>query len=251
VYFVDTGRAGGSERVELPGVVDLAVVGEQIWVVAGDPPGVHRFDVRGRRLGTPIGLGGKDGELRPTVVGPAGAVWTAAPPVMIAAEGAVTPIAGEPDCVIPVSLGRWVACRRDRIALRDPSTERWSVPAAGARAIDGAALFDGRTVAIVAGQGRTPGQMLVLGLHDGALQHRVTLTGIELVRFATARGYALLLSGRRTLVLFDLRFGRVLQEHTESRDIVDLAIDHAGQAFIVRYGDDPDDIAFCTVREQA
>jgi len=250
VYFVDTERAGSSTRVELPGIVDLAVVGDQIWIAAGDPPSVHRFDVRGARAAPPIALSGTDGGLRPTAVGPAGAVWSAARPVMIAADGTVTPIAGEPDCVVPVSLGRWVACRRDRVALRDPSTERWSVPViASQRAIDGAVLFDGRTAAIVAGHGRTPNQLLVISLHDGSLQHRVTLTGIELVRFAAARGYALLLSGPRTLALFDLRFGRVIQEHTERRDIVDVAIDGAGQAFIVRYGDDPDDIAVGTVRE--
>jgi hypothetical protein len=250
VYFVDTERAGSSTQVELSGIVDLAVVGDQIWVAAGDPPSVHRFDVRGGRAAPPIALLHKDGVFRPTAVGPAGAVWSAAPPAMIAADGTVTPIAGEPDCVVPISLGRWVACRRDRVVLRDPSTERWGVPALGGqRAIDGAVLFDGRTAALVVGHGGTPGQLLVIGLHDGSLQHRVTLTGIELVRFAAARGHALLLSGPRTLVLFDLRFGRVLQEHTESRDILDVAIDHAGQAFIVRYGDDPDDIAFCTVRE--
>jgi hypothetical protein len=252
VYFVDTGRVGSSTRIELAGATDLAVVGEQVWVAAGEPASVHRFDVKGRRVGQPIPLVGaaKEGMFRPTAVGSAGAVWTGPPPVMIAGDGKVTPIPGEADCVIPVSSGRWVACRRDRVVLRDPSAERWSVPAvASQRVIDGAALLDGRTATLVAGHGKTPSQLLVIGLHDGSIQHRVTLTGIELVRFAAARGYALLRSGARTLVLFDLRFGRVLQEHTEDRDILDVAIDSAGQAFIVRYGDDADDIAFCTVRE--
>ncbi|HEX3482631.1 MAG TPA: ATP-binding protein [Kofleriaceae bacterium] len=250
VYFVATAESREATRVELADTMDLTAVGEEFWVVAGASPRLHRFDPEGGRLAAPVALGDGMGVLRSTATGPPGAVWGAESPVIVAADGTVTPIVGDLDAVIPVSLGRWVICRRERVALRDVGTERWRMAlAGGSHVLDGAALFDGRCAALIVGRDATPSQLVVISLHDGSIQHRVTLAGIELVRFAAARGYVLLRSGPRTLILFDLRFGRVLEEHVESRDIVDAALDHTGRSFVVRYGDAPDDVAFGVVRD--
>jgi hypothetical protein len=93
-----------------------------------------------------------------------------------------------------------VTCRRDRIQLRDPGTQRWAVSVnASGRVVDGAVLFEGRTIALVFAHADTFTQLVVLGLHDGAIHHRLTLSGVDLVRFAAARGYALLRSEAHTL----------------------------------------------------
>src|SRR5262249_14849477 len=158
-------------------------------------------------------------------------------------------VSPEPDAIIPVSTTRWVTCRRDRITLRDPGTQRWGVGVgAPGRVVDGAVLFEGRTIALVFATGDTLVQLVVLGLHDGAIHHRLTLQEIDLVRFAPARGYALLRSTAHTLVLFDLRFGHAFKEHREDRPVLDAAIDNAGHSFMMRFGDAHADIAIGSIR---
>jgi hypothetical protein len=251
LLVVETGAATVS-RIDLPRVLDVAMLGGELWVAAGLPPRLHRIRLAGATpAGPPLALWGDLGVLRPTAVGKPAALWTASPAATVSIDGSVIPVPGEWDAVFPVTASRWVACRRDRIALRDPTTERWSIACAlgGARIVDGAVLFDGRSAALAVAHAGVLTQLIVIGLHDGTIQHRVTLTGIGLVRFAPARGLALFCSGPRTLVIFDLRFGRVLKEYIERRDVADAALDSAGQTFVVRYGDAVDDLAFGLVRD--
>jgi hypothetical protein len=251
LFLVETQQRAPTVSVDVGPVSDIAGVGGELWVAAGLPTALHRFAADGVPIGKPVPLWGEGGLLRAVAVGAPGALWTAQPQAMLPADRAPVPILGEPDCVIPVSLNRWVVCRRDRIALADLGAERWSVtvPIAGERVIDGAVLFEGRTVALVVGSRvRGAGHLVVLSLHDGAIHHRIALNGVDLVRFAPARGFVLLRSGPRNLVLFDLRFGRVLKEHAGDREIVDAALDDGGQTFIIRYDESPDDVAVGSVR---
>ena len=228
---------------------DMAAVGTEIWV-ATTTSRLLRFRADGK-LRDELPLWGGLGLLRPCVVGARGALWSESPPAVIPEVGAPTAIAlsTEPDLVIPVSSTRWVVCHRDRVHLRDPGTERWAIAmGTGGRVVDGAVLFDGRTVALVLASGDHFTQLVVINLHDGAVQHRLTLSGIDLVRFAAVRGFAMLRSQGHSVVMFDLRFGRVLKEHREERAIVDVAIDNAGQTFMLRFGDSHEDIAIGGVR---
>ena len=250
VLVVDTRGSAPALRLDMPGVCDVAVVGDEVWVVAAEPAVLHRFQLAtGDRAAPPRPLPGHGGALRPIGFGAPAALWTASPASMITADGRMTEIAGEWDCIVPVSISRWLGARQGRIVLRNGTTERWNVAGALAtsRVVDGAVLFDGRSAALVVAHGAILSQLLVVGLHDGAIQLRVTLTGIDLVRFAPARGYALFASGGRKLMFFDLRFGRMLKDHVEARDVIDVTLDTAAQAFIVRYSDRVDDVALFTL----
>ncbi len=232
-----------------PAIRDIVAVGTEIWV-ATTASRLLRFRADGK-LRDELPLWGGLGLLHPCVVGARGALWSESPPAVIPDAGAITAIAlsNEPDLVIPVSSTRWVVCHRDRVHLRDPGTERWVIAmGTGGRVVDGAVLFDGRTVALVLASGDHFTQLVVINLHDGVVQHRLTLSGIDLVRFAAVRGFAMLRSQSHSIVMFDLRFGRVLKEHREERAIVDVAIDNAGQTFMLRFGDSHEDIAIGGVR---
>ncbi|HLL21027.1 MAG TPA: hypothetical protein VK427_02800, partial [Kofleriaceae bacterium] len=110
-------------------------------------------------------------------------------------------------------------------------------------------LFGGRSVALVVASAQGITQLMILGLHDGAIHHRLTLSGIDLVRFAPARGFAVMRSGLRTIVLFDLRFGQVIKEHREEREFVDAAIDPGGHHYMLRFGEAHDDVVIASVRD--
>jgi hypothetical protein len=249
LHFAQTAGGGAPVTVPVGPVIDLAAVGAEFWVVAGNTPGLRRFSASGHELGLARRVTG-DGALVPAALGPAGAAWTAVPCALFAAEGAAVVVPGEPDWVVPVTHNRWVVCGRGRFQLRDLTSERWTIPAGGGRVVGGAAVFEGRSVAlVVATSGGSLSQLVVLGLHDGATHHRIALTGVGRVRFAATRGLALMQAGARTVILLDLRFGRVLKEVVLERDLVDLAIDDAGQAVMLRHGDSLEDVTVTTVRE--
>ena len=252
LYVVDTEGSAPPVPIELAAIVDVVTVGaDEVWAVAGEPRHLHRYRYHdGAALGAAVPLWGDSGLLRPTALGSKGAAWSGSPEVMVASDGALTPIPAEADCVIPVSLTRWVACRRDRVVLRDPTTERWNVAGAipTGRVVDGAVLFEGRSVALVVAHNARLHQLVVINLHDGSLLYRITLTSIDLVRFAPVRGHALLVTGAQLLIM-DLRFGRVIKDHTDRKAIVDAAIDGSGQSFVLRHGDGADDITFGAIRD--
>jgi hypothetical protein len=240
--------AGGAPPVALGGrdVLDVAVVGSEIWIAdgAGDPPVLHRWSLRGEPIAAPRPLWGSTGDrsrLVPVALGGAAALWTSAPRAIVrGGDPAMIPVP-DADFVLPVSAMRWLVCRRDELALREPTAERWSASLldAGQRAIAGAVLFDGRAAAIhVAGGGSGADQMLILTLANAAPQHRLKLVGVDAVSLAPVRGVALFRSGPHRLTLVDLRFGHVVSEHVDPRQIVDAAIDPTAQQIALRYADD-------------
>jgi len=262
VRIVDVSGEAATVSIPASDAHDVAAVGDEVWIVSGSTPTLRRYAISGAPIGEPLALWGAPGagELIDVPVGDTAAVWTASPPAVIAVDGdrlVTVPIAGEPDCVLPVSAARWVICRRERVALREPSAERWNTAPLGrdTRIVGGSVLLDGRSAALQvlapppARGGAPVEQLVVIGLHDPVVQHRLTLAGVDAIRFAPARGFALVCAGGRRLLLLDLRFGRVVKEHREDRDIVDLAIDDAAQQIALRFGDDDDSIVHIPVRE--
>ncbi|MGE0547983.1 MAG: AAA family ATPase [Kofleriaceae bacterium] len=250
VHLVDLGGKRDTALIALPSIVDVAAVGAELWVAAGAPAVLHRIGKAGT-VHASQPLGGTAGVLRPCAVGAPGALWASASPALIPATGDSTHIALDHDLIIPVTTSRWLVCRRERVQLRDPGTERWSAAAGSvtSRFVDGAVLFGGRTVALVSAYGDTLTQLIVLGLHDAGLHHRITLSNIDLIRFAPARGYALMRSAPDTLTLLDLRFGRVIADYRADRPVRDVAIDDAGLSVVMRFGDGPDDVSVVSVRD--
>src|SRR4051794_23173257 len=146
IHFLPTSGAGVPRSVELGPVADLARVGNQVWAVAGGT--LHRFDPQGDRVGAAVELGGR-GVLCPGAIGTPAATWNASPvSIIVGNEPAAVPVPGDPEFVIPISHARWLTCTRDKLRLRDAASERWTIPAHG-RVVDGSALLEGRTVALI------------------------------------------------------------------------------------------------------
>ncbi|HWO25980.1 MAG TPA: ATP-binding protein [Kofleriaceae bacterium] len=259
VHVVElTGRAA-PVFVPAPAIEELAAVDQQIWIVErGVVPVLRRLTLAGDPIGEPQPLWGAPGEGRLTRLASGGAaLWTAAPAGVIASGAIAARLPADCDCVLPVSATRWLVCGPSGVALREPTALRWTTSALGreARVGDGAILFGGRSaVLVVAMPAREPGgeplrQLVVIGLHNPIIQHRFTLVGVEAVRFAPIRGFALLLAGRRRVLLVDLRFGRIVKEHSEDRDVADLAIDDAAQHLAFRYGDAAGGVVHVSMRD--
>jgi hypothetical protein len=248
VHLVDLADRASAVFHAIDRPLDVVAVGGELWVASATR--LHRFD-RDRKALETRELAGGDGVLYPTATGEPAALWSGAPLAIVSPSGAQTPIplATEQELVLPISRSRWVVCLRDRVALRDLGTERWAISlGAGGRVVDGAVLFGGRAIALVVESGGALARMIVVGAHDGAIQHRLALHGIDRIRFARERGFALMRLDSRRLVVIDLRFGHVLREHAEDTPIVDLAIDGAAQSFLVRFGAAPDDVVLGSIR---
>ncbi|HTR49323.1 MAG TPA: hypothetical protein VMJ10_01370, partial [Kofleriaceae bacterium] len=143
VHLADSAERRPPTFHRLPGVVDdLAPVGNELWVAAGGR--LHRFGAH-HELVRELPLWGERGALRECATGEPGALWSAPPAAVVLANGTTSTIAlpDEPDCAIPVSPSRWLLCRRERVQLRDPGTERWTTTLAlgPGRVVDGAVLF--------------------------------------------------------------------------------------------------------------
>jgi len=242
VQLLDTEGAPPIQLVDAP-VQEVAVVGQEIWIVEASTPVLRRFDARGNAIGATRILWGNPGEGRLIQVGAggAGALWTASPPAIVRAQEAETVrVPGDADLVVPVSAARWVTCQRRTVTVSEPTAERWREPliAESQHAIDGATLFDGRAAALLAADDRTGAarQLLVVSLHAPVVQHRLTLVDVEAVRLAILRGFVLFRAGAR-LTLMDLRFGRVVGEHVSDRPIAEVAIDAAARDIALRWAD--------------
>jgi hypothetical protein len=245
IHIVDHSGRTPVVQVMQSAIREVAGVGDEVWVVAGDTA-LHRYDLTGAPIAAPTQLpgGGGRGRLHPLRGPHTAAVWTAIESTMLVADGprvTSAPVPGDnPDLALPVTTDRWVVCRRDRVTLRGTSSQRWSASLAGSGlVVDGAILFDGRGVGLLVQSGSDAApryQLVIAGLHEPVVHHRITLSGVEVVRFAPSRGFALLAVARR-LLLVDLRFGRVIKEHDLEHAITDIAIDDAAQHIALRTGD--------------
>ena len=237
-------------QLDLRDIVDLVPVADEVWVAAGRSPMLHRIAFKdGATRGTPIRLE-PDGRFVPLATGRPGALWAASPPRIYESDGTTTDVDGAWDFVLPITAHRRVVCTRTDIAMRDGARERWITRNAiqSGRIVDGAIVFDGRSAALVVARNNALAQLLVLNLHDGAVQQRVTLTDIALVRFAAARGVAVMF-GKASTVVFDLRFGSVLLEHADTGLVTDAAVDPTGQTLVVRRGERLEDIEFGAMQD--
>src|SRR5262249_23933080 len=132
-------------------------------------------------------------------LGSAQAVWTAADVhVPLALDAAGRLVAGPPitgvDLALPLSTTRALVCTRGVASLREGGSTRWTASVgADSRIVDGAILSDGRAAALVV-QRAAARAVVVLGLRDGSLQHRINLDDVDAVQFAARRMLALVLA---------------------------------------------------------
>jgi hypothetical protein len=245
---------------DVEAVRDYAVLGDSIWVVRGEPPVLERYALDGARSSETVALAAAPaggGRLDASPFGAPSALWSA--------NGAVHAIRGdgrqlicdrvhdECDLAVPIDEGSRVVAVRDGVSLFAGTSRRWKVGppgVAGARALAGEALFDGRTIALFA-ENESGQYLCVLGARDGHVIHRLALRGITAVRFSPDRGYAFLRGGQRTLLAIDLRFGKLVKEFQESRDVVDFAVDDSAQhlALVLRDASGREMQVYTTYRE--
>lgn len=259
LHIVCVNHAGESSSIDVPALVDFAIVGSELWVVdLIERANLRRFTLRGELIGSPQPLG--DAGRRLLVPGSNKcAVWLGAPfRVIDAVSGSLRALPGEAEFALPISSTRWITCQRGQVALRDPAVERWhsdAIVGRGRQVVNGTVLFDATSAAVVttsvaaASNAESVSQLVVFGLREPIVQHRFTLAGADAVRFACGRGHAIALIERRRLVLLDLRFGAVLAQHTLDKDVSDLAIDDGGQNVALRHGEGIDDVVVLCVRD--
>jgi hypothetical protein len=231
-------------RVPCPELAAFLSIGGELWVAAGDAPRLARHALDdGRLLGAPHALPPASHGRLVRGLGTSLAMWIGAElQVPLAADRAGGVLAGAPiagaDLALPLSRTRALVCSRGGVALREGASTRWSIPGGGdGRVSHGAILSDGRAAALVV-ERAAEHTLLVIGLRDGSLQHRIALHDVDGVHFAARRMLAVVLAARRQLVLIDLRFGRIIGDQAVERDVCSLAIDDTGQEIALRY-DEP------------
>ena len=211
-------------RADLAG---FTVVGDEIWSASGTP---LMLEVTGHAERT--ALDGRTGRFVRGVG--AQAVWLGASALHLRRTESGIDAVRLPgvDFALPVGTNRLLVATRAYVQLRDATT-RWSATLGHDGRIDeGAVVFDGRAAALWFCQ-RDRSTLAVLDARTGVVHQRINLVDARLVRFAPARGVALVVVGRR-LVLVDLRFGCVLADHLVDDAIADLAIDDAGHQIAMR-----------------
>ena len=257
LHVVDVRGRDSPVRLAIDDLHAFTAFGGELWVIAGRSPALRRY-VLG--TGAPTGVAtsvalprGGDARLVRAALVPA-AVWSGATPMTLVRDGAVVvarEIAADVELMLLVTATRALWCQRNGLSLREGASTRWSVPAGhDGRIVDGAILSDGRSAALVVQRAKTQA-ILVISLRDGAVQHRINLPGVSPVRFAAKRGVALVLGEQRRLVVVDLRFGRITVDHEVEHDVVDLAIDEAGQQVAMRVGELFGDVQQVSVRDLA
>ncbi len=244
---------------EIDGLRDYVLLDEALWTVSGNPPVVSSRSLQGEPAGDEISLSAAETDAVQLDVAPGGrgtALCSAGAVIALRAEGhrlVAEPLEERCDLAIPIDFESRAVCTGDEVALISGRAPRWTtrlrIGSAG-RAVAGSALFDGRTVAVLvehAGQQ----SLQVLAARDGHVLHRIALRGITAIRFAPDRGYAFLRGGARTLIAIDLRFGKVLKEFEETRDVVDFSVDDSAHhlALVLRDTSGKDLAVYTTCRE--
>ncbi|MCA9675904.1 MAG: hypothetical protein KC464_12770, partial [Myxococcales bacterium] len=234
---------GPTEVAMATPAVDVALFEQELWLAEpgdddGDAAVLRRLDLALRETAS-LALPPGHALVRAPFGAPA-ALWRGAEGTLVVArDGAMTwaEVDVAPgEAALPLSAHRVVVHRDGALHLRE-SDDRWRHPLGRDHdvvALGG--LFDGRAVAAIVGP---PGDvdarhLIVLSTRDGAVQLRLALRGIDGGVFAARRGLAALRVGARRVLFVDVRFGKVLAQHDEDDDILDLAVDDAGQHLVVR-----------------
>jgi hypothetical protein len=238
-------------RVSIDHLHAFAAVGTQVWIVAGPRPVLTAYD----RTGTPLAaVEVASPGTRPRLVPATGslhACWIgdAVSAVYFDRKLVATPLSADVEFALPLSSTRTLVWSRGRITLREQDGARWSTALPPFKSIhEAAVVFDGKAVAVSA-EGSAARAIVVIGLRDGAILHRINVPACRDVRFASRRGVALVHTSGPHLLLIDLRFGRVLLEHDATREIAEAAIDDHGASIVLRFADEPDAVVSVSVAE--
>jgi len=220
-------------RIELDDFLDIAPVGDELWVVA--PRRLLRLSSRdGRQLASePLEYLDPGGRFLQSSTAPQLPIWHGAHPVLIRSGPARTEVPGPGgDVILPIAAGRWLLWQGGQLRLWRSIGEAWRKPIGepGSRAYDAQLVLDGRL--FVLAQQRTPRtiddggelRLTVAAVSDGAQHTQLRLPQVSQLVIAARRGAAIARSGDRLSVI-DLRFGRWIRDLVLPGGTTELAVD--------------------------
>jgi len=248
--------ASGYERfrVNVDGFLDVAPVGDELWVVLPD-----RLERRAASDGRVLGSERHDyldpnGRILQSTTAPQVPVWHAARPSAI--RSATPPIAAE--LILPVADGRWLLWQAGQLRLWRSIGEAWRRPLGdpGARVTDAQLVLEGRLFvlaqqrAVASGEAAGEMRLSIAAVTDGAQNAVLRIPQVERLAIAARRGLAIARSGDR-LTVFDLRFGRWLRDLVVPAGTIELAVDDTFQRIALARADGldlvtPDSLAATT-----
>jgi hypothetical protein len=231
---IPQGGGPGGGGPELEGFLDVAAVGDELWIAA--PGALARLSLRdGRLLGrAPIGYLDPAGRFLQSSTAPHLPVWHAARPALLRAEppGLEVPGPGG-ELILPIGGGRWLLWQGGQLRLWRSIGESWrrQLGDPAARAVDAQLLLDGRLFVLVQERGARTAhvdsleqRLVVAQVSDGAQNTQLRLPSVSRTLIAARRGLALARTGDRLSVI-DLRFGRLIRELVLPEGVLELAVD--------------------------
>jgi hypothetical protein len=232
----------GSERfrVEVEGFLDVAPVGDELWVISADQ--LARLAVKdGRVLATErIDYLDPDGQILQSATAPQIPIWHAARPSAI--RGVTPPIPAE--VMLPISDGRWLLWQAGQLRLWRSIGEAWRKPIGdpGTRVSDAQLVLEGRLFvlaqqrALPSGDAAGELRLSIAAVTDGAQHAVLRIPQVDHLAIAARRGVAIARTGDR-LSVFDLRFGRWLRDLVVPAGTIELAVDDAFQRIALATAD--------------
>jgi len=232
-------------RLELDDFLDIAAVGDELWVVA--PRRLLRLSAKdGRELASePLEYLDPGGRFLQSSTAPQLPVWHGAQPVLIRSGPARTEVPGPGgDVILPIASGRWLLWQGGQLRLWRSIGEAWRKPLGepGSRAYDAQLVLDGRL--FVLAQQRAPRaiddggelRLTVAAVSDGAQHTQLRLPQVSQLAIAARRGVAIARSGDR-LSMIDLRFGRWIRDLMLPSGTTELAVDDSLSWFALAHPD--------------
>ena len=223
-------RAGGDVwAIGIPGLLDAALIGSELWTAAAGNVELHRYGLDGGWLGgVPVpGMLTAGRWLTSSFV--RAAVWQCEQPWAVRPDGPVTLPSAE--LAAPISDGRWVIWSNGHVALWRPTSEVWRVQLGDTMTLlEVAALLEARLIALCMRERiGSELRLVVVSSRDGTVSCSLRLSGVKRIRFAPKRGTALIHVGEQVIAI-DLRLGRVLREISVGADLQDFVVDETMQA---------------------
>nr|MDQ3370236.1 hypothetical protein [Myxococcota bacterium] len=230
--------ARGNERVrtEVPDLLDIVAVGEELWAVT--PRRIVRLSaIDGRELASePLDYIDPEGRFLQSTTAPQLPVWHGIQPVVVRTQPARIEQPGPGgELVFPIAEGRWLLWQSGQLKLWRTIGEAWrrSVGEPGSRVIDAQVILDGRLFVLAqrrAGDAADGGELRlnVVAVSDGAQNTQLRIPAVNQLAFAARRGFAVARSGDRLSVI-DLRFGRWIRDLVLPDGITDIAVDEGLQ----------------------
>ena len=219
-------------RVEIQGFLDVAPVGDELWIVFADRL-EHISASDGRRLGTErIDYLDPNGRILQSSTAPQIPIWHAARPSAL--RNATPPLLA--DVILPIAEGRWLLWQAGQLRMWRNIGEAWRKPFGepSVRVADAELVLEGRLFALaqqrLGANGEPTGELRlsIAAVSDGAQHAVLRIPNVDHLAIAARRGIAIARSGDR-LSVFDLRFGRQLRELAVPAGTIEFAVDDAFQ----------------------